>query len=113
MRTLIVGAGATGGFYGGKLAQAGRDITFLLRDRRARQIRDYGLQIVAHHSDPLTLHPKILTASDLRTHSQSFDLIVLSTKAYQLEAAMDDIARRIRHHAAPYPQRHASARDPE
>ena len=92
MRILIVGAGATGGFYGGKLAQAGRDITFLLRDRRADQVREHGLQILPHRSDPLTLHPKIVTAADLHAHPQSFDLILLSTKAYQLEAAIDDIA---------------------
>ena len=92
MRILMVGAGATGGFYGGKLVQAGRDVTFLLREGRARQIRDGGLQILPHHGDPITVHPKIVTAADLRTHPQTFDLIVISTKAYQLAGAMDDIA---------------------
>ncbi len=92
MRILIVGAGATGGFYGGKLALAGRDVTFLLRDRRAQQIREHGLQILPHRGDPITVHPKILTAADLRSNPQHFDLIIISTKAYQLEAALDDIA---------------------
>ena len=92
MRILIVGAGATGGFYGGKLIQAGRDITFLLRDNRAKQIREQGLRILPHRADPITVHPAILTAADLRNSPQNFDLIVISTKAYQLESAMEDIA---------------------
>ena len=92
MRILMVGGGATGGFYGGKLAQAGRDITFLLRENRARQIRDNGLQILPFRGDPITLFPRIVTAADLRAHPESFDLIVISTKAYQLDGALDDIA---------------------
>jgi len=34
MRILIVGAGAVGGYFGGRLAQAGRDVTFLVRPKR-------------------------------------------------------------------------------
>lgn len=38
MSILVVGvAGATGGFFGGRLAQAGRDVTFLVRERRANR----------------------------------------------------------------------------
>ncbi len=92
MRILMVGAGATGGFFGGKLVAAGRDVTFLLRERRAQQISEHGLQLVDHQGKQLTVHPKTLSAEDLRQRPQPFDLIVLSTKAYQLEAAMDDIA---------------------
>jgi 2-dehydropantoate 2-reductase len=47
MSILIVGAGATGGYYGGRLAQAGRDVTFLVRERRAAQLRERGLRIVS------------------------------------------------------------------
>ena len=92
MKTLVVGAGATGGFFGGKLVGAGRDVTFLLRGRRAQGIRERGLQIVDHHGQQLTVHPRILAADDLRQSRETFDLILLSTKAYGLEAAMDDIA---------------------
>ena len=88
----MVGAGATGGFYGGMLLNAGRDITFLLRAGRAQQIRQHGLQILTHKGEHLTLHPPIVTAGDLRRPHGPFDLIVLSTKAYQLEGAMHDIA---------------------
>ena len=92
MRILMVGAGATGGFYGGLLSLAGRDVTFLLRARRAEQIREHGLEIVLHTGQRHTLHPPVVTATDLGNAREPFDLIVISTKAYQLAAAMDDIA---------------------
>lgn len=91
MRILMVGAGATGGFYGGKLVQAGRDVTFLLHERRAEQIRARGLEVRTPEGG-FTVHPKILTSKELRDSPQIFDLIVISTKAYQLEAAMEDFA---------------------
>lgn len=91
MRILMVGAGATGGFYGAKLVQAGRDVTFLLRDRRAAQIREHGLSIVDPKGD-LTVHPQIISADQLREARTPFELIIISTKSYQLEGAMRDIA---------------------
>ena len=91
MRILVVGAGATGGFFGGRLAQAGRDVTFLLREKRAAQLRTRGLEIISPHGNA-TVHPKIVGAEDLRSKPEAFDLILISTKAYQLPSAMDDIA---------------------
>lgn len=90
MRILIVGAGATGGFYGGRLAQIGRDVTFLVRARRAGQLRS-GLQMVSPLGDA-TLQPQLLTAAELRAHPQPFDLILLATKAYSLDHAIEDFA---------------------
>ncbi len=92
MRMLMVGAGATGGFYGGKLLAAGQDVTFLLRDGRARQIRERGLEIVAHDGSTLTLQPRIVSAAQLLASGEAFDLILISTKAYQLAQAMEDLA---------------------
>ncbi len=43
MRLLVVGAGSTGGYFGGRLAQAGRDVTFLVRKARADQLNAKGL----------------------------------------------------------------------
>ena len=42
MRTLVVGAGATGGYFGGRLLQAGRDVTFLVRPGRAGVLAERG-----------------------------------------------------------------------
>lgn len=88
MRMLVVGAGATGGFFGGRLAQAGRDVTFLVRPRRAEQLRAAGLQIVSPNGHA-TVHPKLVTAEDL---DGPYEVVLLTVKAFSLESALDDIA---------------------
>jgi 2-dehydropantoate 2-reductase len=88
MRILIVGAGAVGGYFGGRLAQAGRDVTFLVRPSRARQLTRDGLRIISRHGDAV-LSPKLVSADKIDT---PYDLVFLSVKAYALEAAMNDLA---------------------
>jgi 2-dehydropantoate 2-reductase len=88
MRILIVGAGAVGGYFGGRLAQAGRDVTFLVRPVRAKQLSRDGLRIVSPHGDAV-LSPKVVSAEEIDT---PYDLVFLSVKAYALEAAMNDFA---------------------
>ena len=46
MRILVVGAGAVGGYFGGRLVEANRDVTFLVRAQRAEQINREGLQLI-------------------------------------------------------------------
>ncbi|MBN8939209.1 MAG: 2-dehydropantoate 2-reductase [Rhizobiales bacterium] len=88
MRLLVVGAGSTGGYFGGRLAEAGRDVTFLVRPRRAAQIEADGLRIVSPHGD-VTLKPKLVTAGQL---TEPFDAVLLTVKAFALEPALDDVA---------------------
>ena len=88
VRILVVGAGSTGGYFGGRLAQAGRDVTFLVRPARAAALRDKGLQIVSPYGD-VALAPQLVTADALK---QSYDAILLTVKAFGLDAAMDDLA---------------------
>jgi 2-dehydropantoate 2-reductase len=88
MRVLIVGAGATGGYFGGRLASAGRDVTFLVRARRAERLRAGGLHIVSPHGD-VQLTPKLAAAGAI---DAPFDAIVLAVKAYSLDGALRDIA---------------------
>jgi 2-dehydropantoate 2-reductase len=88
MRILIVGAGAVGGYFGGRLAQAGRDVAFLVRPSRAKQLRQDGLRIISPHGDAV-LTPKVISATEIDT---PYDLVFLSVKAYALEAAMNDFA---------------------
>ena len=88
MRILIVGAGAVGGYFGGRLAQAGRDLTFLVRPSRAKQLRQDGLRIISPHGDAV-LTPKLISADKIDTH---YDVVFLSVKAYALDAAMNDLA---------------------
>jgi 2-dehydropantoate 2-reductase len=87
MRLLVVGAGSTGGYLGGRLAQAGRDVAFLVRPARAAQLREQGLRITSPHGDA-TLHPKFVTAGEV---SGPYDAVLLTVKGFQLDAALDDI----------------------
>ena len=64
MGILVVGAGSTGGYFGGRLAQAGRDVTFLVRPQRAERLCADGLRIVSPHGD-VTLTPKLVTAGHI------------------------------------------------
>lgn len=89
MRVLVVGAGATGGYFGGRLLQHGRDVTFLVRERRAAQLAKHGLSIRGASGDVDLPAPATVLASELDT---TYDLIILSCKAYGLAQVMADIA---------------------
>lgn len=86
MRLLVVGAGSVGGYFGARLAAAGRDVTFLVRPRRAGQIAD-GITIRTRNEDAV-IPVKTLLAGQ---QSDPFDAILLAVKAYQLDAAVDEI----------------------
>lgn len=88
MRILIVGAGATGGYFGGRLAQAGRDVTFLVRGGRAAQLRRDGLRIKSPHGD-VTLAPQLMTAGEI---AAPYDAIILAVKAYALGPVLAELA---------------------
>jgi 2-dehydropantoate 2-reductase len=88
MRMLVVGAGSTGGYFGGRLAQAGRDVTFLVRPARAAQLTECGLQILSPHGD-FALRPQLITADQI---AGSYDAILLTVKAFSLELALADMA---------------------
>lgn len=88
MRILVVGAGSTGGYFGGRLAEAGRDVTFLVRPARAAALKANGLKIMSPHGD-VSLTPKLVTAGEI---SGPYDAILLTVKAYALNAALADLA---------------------
>src|SRR5208282_2876445 len=88
MQILVVGAGAVGGYFGGRLVEANRDVTLLVRAWRAEEIKTKGLQIVSPHGN-LTLHPKTITADRIK---EPYDVILLGVKSYALESAMSDFA---------------------
>jgi len=85
MRILVVGAGAIGGYFGGRLIEAGRDVTFLVRPRRATELASAGLQIKSAAGNLTVSSPSTVLAENLHTH---FDLIILSCKAYDLDGAI-------------------------
>jgi 2-dehydropantoate 2-reductase len=88
MRVLVIGAGALGGYFGACLVRAGRDVTFLVRPRRAEQLARDGLRIVSPNGDFAVPAAHVL-AGDLR---EPFDLILVGVKSYSLDEAMDQFA---------------------
>ena len=90
MRILVLGAGGTGGYFGGRLAQSGADVTFLVRPARAALLREQGLRIRSALGDA-DIAVAVVTASELPA-LPPFDLVLLSCKAYDLDSAMDAIA---------------------
>jgi 2-dehydropantoate 2-reductase len=89
MRILVVGAGAVGGYFGGRLVQAGRDVTFLVLPKRAEQIQAQGLRILSPKYGDFTARPKTITAAQI---ASPYDVIFLSVKNYDLAAAINDFA---------------------
>ncbi|MGY4475143.1 2-dehydropantoate 2-reductase [Bradyrhizobium sp. USDA 3364] len=89
MRVLVVGAGAIGGYFGGRMLQAGRDVTFLVRPRRAAELASAGLVIKSPNGDVTLKNPPTVQADKL---SDKFDVVLLSCKAFDLEDAIKSFA---------------------
>jgi 2-dehydropantoate 2-reductase len=91
VRILVVGAGGIGGYYGGRLLEAGRDVTFLVRPRRALAMRASGLSIGSASGAVELPATPVVTAAELKS-AGSFDLVVVTCKAYDLAGAIEDFA---------------------
>lgn len=88
MKILILGAGGIGGYFGGRLVQAGVDVTFLVREKRREQLRARGLSIESQYGDAtLQVNAKLRSEID-----PGYDLVVVTCKAYDLASAIDTIA---------------------
>jgi 2-dehydropantoate 2-reductase len=89
VKILILGAGAVGGYWGARLHQAGINVTFLLREKRAETVKKNGLVVKSAKSGDAVLPVKVVTkASD----GGPYDVIILACKGYDLGSAMDSIA---------------------
>ena len=99
MKILVLGAGGIGGYFGGRLAQAGADVTFLVRPRRREQLERDGLVVRSPLGD-FTLPVKTVLAQDLRP---GYDVVLFTCKAYDLDSAMEAIAPAVAGDAAVIP----------
>lgn len=88
MRVLVLGAGATGGYFGARLIQSGADVTFLVRPARAAVLDRDGLHI---HASREAIHLRVRAVCSI-ADCAPFDLVVLSCKAYDLDSAIEAIA---------------------
>lgn len=89
MRVLVVGAGAIGGYFGGRMLEAGRDVTFLVRPKRAGELASAGLVIKSPNGDVTLKMPPTVQADTIK---DKFDVVVLSCKAYDLDDAIKSFA---------------------
>jgi 2-dehydropantoate 2-reductase len=99
MKILVLGAGGIGGYFGGRLAAAGADVTFLVRPKRAAQLADKGLVIKSPHGD-LQRAVNTVLAEDLKP---LYDLVIFACKAYDLDSAITAITPAIGPHTAILP----------
>jgi 2-dehydropantoate 2-reductase len=88
MRFLVLGAGGTGGYFGGRLAESGADVTFLVRDGRRRSLSEHGLRIVSQFGDA-QIAVKTVVAAEV---TPVYDAVILTCKAYDLDTAVAAIA---------------------
>ena len=91
VKILVLGAGAIGGYFGGRLLQSGQDVTFLVRPARRAELKQRGLVITSPRGNLTINDPPAILAEEAR---ESADLILFACKAYDLESAIDSI-----HHA--------------
>ncbi len=88
MRILIVGAGAIGGYFGARLAAAGRDVTFLVREKRAKVLRERGLVVRSPLGGVTIEKPTLVEAGALKP---DYDLAIVTCKAYDLPSVIADL----------------------
>ncbi|WP_026693947.1 ketopantoate reductase family protein [Peribacillus kribbensis] len=87
MRILVLGAGGVGGYFGGRLAEQGKQVDFLVRRGRKQQLERSGLSVKSLHGD-FVITPSLITAD---SRVKPYDLILFSTKSYHLAAAIRDL----------------------
>ena len=92
MRILVLGAGGIGGYFGGRLAEAGSDVTFLVREARRDQLARDGLVVDSPHGN-LKMPVKTVLAADVKP---DYDIVLFTCKAYDLDSAMDAVAPAMR-----------------
>jgi 2-dehydropantoate 2-reductase len=88
MQILILGAGGIGGYFGARLQEAGGNVTFLVRPDRAVRLRTEGLRVLSPLGNA-HITPHIVSYIE---SGQTYDVIILSCKAYDLDSAIEAVA---------------------
>jgi len=84
MRLVVFGAGGVGGYFGGRLAAAGEDVTFIARGEHLRAMRSAGLKVESPDGD---FRLERVRATDDPSEAGEADVIVLCVKAWQAPEA--------------------------
>ncbi|MDN3595585.1 ketopantoate reductase family protein [Zunongwangia endophytica] len=84
MKILIYGTGGVGGYFGGRLAQAGQDVSFIARNEHLKAIKENGLTVKSVNGDFLV---KDVKATDKLSEIETPDLVILGLKSWQITDA--------------------------
>jgi 2-dehydropantoate 2-reductase len=84
MKIAIFGSGSVGGYFGGRLAQAGEQVIFIARSEHLRAIQEYGLRVDSPKGD-FVVHPAV--AMQEPAQAGEVDVILLGVKAWQVPEA--------------------------
>lgn len=88
LNITVIGAGATGGYFGARLAESGLNVTFLVRQNRANQLKANGLGVKSVFGDLIIKEPQIALDPKDIPHC---DLVLLCLKNYQLAACLPQL----------------------
>jgi 2-dehydropantoate 2-reductase len=88
MKIAIIGAGGVGGYFGGRLAQAGADVIFIARGEHLRAIREYGLRVDSLKGD-FVIAPA--HATDSLAEIKNVEAVIVAVKAWQVGEAANAI----------------------
>ena len=84
MRIAIVGVGAVGGYFGGRLAEAGHDVVFVARGETLARLRTHGLQVSSALGDFTVAHPRVVGDPN---QERPVDVVLLAVKAQHVREA--------------------------
>lgn len=88
MKAAIMGTGGVGGYFGGLLARAGNDLTFVARGRHLQAIREHGLRVESSNDGNFTVHGN---AVENTTNAGIQDLVLFTVKMYHNEQAIEAV----------------------
>ncbi|MDF1997558.1 2-dehydropantoate 2-reductase [Peribacillus frigoritolerans] len=88
MNIVIIGAGALGSYFGGRLQQAGQDVQYLVRKNRAKQLKEYGTSITSPHGN---YQFNDLHITENVNDIEKVDLVILAVKGQHLQGTLTDL----------------------
>ena len=95
MKILVMGSGGVGGYFGGRLAQAGCDVSFVARGEHGRALREQGLRL----SSPLgDLHLQQAAVTDNPASVGRVDLVLFGVKLWDTQAAARQLLQAFAQH---------------
>ncbi|MFJ7939491.1 ketopantoate reductase family protein [Peribacillus sp. NPDC096622] len=88
LNIVIIGAGALGSYFGGRLQQAGQDVQYLVRKNRAKQLKENGISITSPHGN---YHFNDLHITENVKDIEKVDLVILAVKGQHLQGTLSDL----------------------